>query len=530
MAQVAILFLLPATFIAFVLLLAGLRGRRIGDHPICRRCGYDLFGQPAGTAVCGECGSDLNRRRALLVGHHQRRKGLLLSGVVLLVPFLPIDGILIWGRANHVDWLKYAPTWWLISRAQSADPAKRSAALAELIDRAGKKSLTGEQWVAVANAAIAYDADSNKTWDAGWESLVEPGRAGSLLPDGLWKKYLDTLAQQSCSNDRNRQALALTDLSAAVSSGAPTASDLAYVISSGLNDQADPTNSWTPAWGDLIEKIRSNGLLSDERWKQYASQVLQNAYTLHLRPKVRLGDPVCYSLEFAGIRTGTGQTLMLQVHDERLEWDNPRGESASFTWPADQRYWVLHSVENWRDGSVPESLFPSWVSSGPQRIRDSLRVQIAEHERQGKMDALAESQVEAAGTFILVPANQPTVELVHKPALADVMRQSITVEALRLSGNHYSLSMHIRPNMPAAMVCDVLLRQRGKEIHINSILARTNPFGSMDYDSFGVWPDGKTGKSDIILRPNPSVAADTLDITQIWGGEIVIKDVPVQYR
>ena len=36
-----------------------LRGRRVGDHPYCRRCGFDLFGKPPGSTVCSECGADL---------------------------------------------------------------------------------------------------------------------------------------------------------------------------------------------------------------------------------------------------------------------------------------------------------------------------------------------------------------------------------------------------------------------------------------------------------------------------------------
>ena len=35
-----------------------LRGRRVNDHPICRRCGYDLWSNP-GAVTCLGCGADL---------------------------------------------------------------------------------------------------------------------------------------------------------------------------------------------------------------------------------------------------------------------------------------------------------------------------------------------------------------------------------------------------------------------------------------------------------------------------------------
>jgi hypothetical protein len=39
-----------------VTLRAGLRGRQIDNHPLCRRCGFDLTGRLAHSAKCAECG------------------------------------------------------------------------------------------------------------------------------------------------------------------------------------------------------------------------------------------------------------------------------------------------------------------------------------------------------------------------------------------------------------------------------------------------------------------------------------------
>ena len=45
------------------LLRRGLRGRRVGAHPVCGKCGFDLFGLPADQAKCPECGNDEFSRR-----------------------------------------------------------------------------------------------------------------------------------------------------------------------------------------------------------------------------------------------------------------------------------------------------------------------------------------------------------------------------------------------------------------------------------------------------------------------------------
>ena len=34
---------------------------------------------------------------------------------------------------------------------------------------------------------------------------------------------------------------------------------------------------------------------------------------------------------------------------------------------------------------------------------------------------------------------------------------------------------------------------------------------------------------DVILRPDPTLAAQTVDMVEIWGEDVVLKDVPVRY-
>jgi hypothetical protein len=50
-----------ALFLGGISLVArGLRGRRIDDHPLCERCGFDLTGKPQGSDICSECGAELS--------------------------------------------------------------------------------------------------------------------------------------------------------------------------------------------------------------------------------------------------------------------------------------------------------------------------------------------------------------------------------------------------------------------------------------------------------------------------------------
>src|SRR5690349_8575504 len=97
------LALLACTAFSVALIYLGLRGRRVDDHPLCRRCGYDLVGLPSDGSgrVCPECGSDLHRRRAIRTGHRARRRGQVAAGAALLAPCLAVLGFVGWAWVHE---------------------------------------------------------------------------------------------------------------------------------------------------------------------------------------------------------------------------------------------------------------------------------------------------------------------------------------------------------------------------------------------------------------------------------------------
>ena len=46
---ISLLLSFLAVIFGLVSVYIGLRGKRLGDHPVCAACGYDLFGQPPGS-------------------------------------------------------------------------------------------------------------------------------------------------------------------------------------------------------------------------------------------------------------------------------------------------------------------------------------------------------------------------------------------------------------------------------------------------------------------------------------------------
>src|SRR3982751_3540492 len=106
----ALIALTSASIVVFLAaLLYALRGRRVDDHPICRRCGFDVFGRPEGSSTCSECGADLARRRAIRVGRRERRRGLArVAGSGVLMSAVVLGGI-GWMQLRGVDLQRHPP-------------------------------------------------------------------------------------------------------------------------------------------------------------------------------------------------------------------------------------------------------------------------------------------------------------------------------------------------------------------------------------------------------------------------------------
>ena len=156
--------------IGALLLAAGLRGRRVGDRPHCRRCGYDLSGTPNQT--CSECGADLSRPGATAIGRRQRRAGLAWGGLaLLLVAALPLAASVLGLRGD--DW---KPTFVLLWESPGDAGARR-----ELAGRWADGRLSDA--AAAELTAQAMAAHAAEVWDETWWPVIEEAIRQDALDD-----------------------------------------------------------------------------------------------------------------------------------------------------------------------------------------------------------------------------------------------------------------------------------------------------------------------------------------------------------
>ena len=186
--------LLPL-LIGSMLLICGLRGRAMDDHPICRRCRFDLFGLPPGGKKCSECGADLSLARAVRIGNRRKRPGLATLGALLMLPAVAGLGLLAWASIGDVKWIEHAPDWFVVRQSNSAVAADRDPALKELTRRLIAGELSDPRIAGIADAQLTWQADDKTPWVIQRGDLIDAARAAGKLPDDKWKQYVRNAVQ-----------------------------------------------------------------------------------------------------------------------------------------------------------------------------------------------------------------------------------------------------------------------------------------------------------------------------------------------
>jgi hypothetical protein len=118
-SSVVILFLAVLAGLGLMMLIGGLRVRRRGDTPHCRKCDYPLTGLAA-PEQCPECGAPLASSMAVARGDRYRRSRLAWAGLaVLLIAGTPLS-LLVSTSARGYDWYRVRPTAWVLNDLESS--------------------------------------------------------------------------------------------------------------------------------------------------------------------------------------------------------------------------------------------------------------------------------------------------------------------------------------------------------------------------------------------------------------------------
>ncbi len=340
-----------------------------------------------------------------------------------------------------------------------------------------------------------------------------------LSSRAYWYPYAPViyLAHEASVVDPSRRDPALSELVRRSRAGALSASDTRRVADAALTYQADRSKPWDASWGELLERFRAAGRLSDDGWSRYAAQAVLTL-TVQARSSVRSGDPLPFrcDLDLTRVASPTALWMAPQQKSRSCEVTPQSGGPAVPVNAHRSRVDASDLLQFRPDGSAWRLVYRTEVEVG---------------DRKAGLRTPAVQRLVASAPFVMGPATRASVAPLPDPALAAAIRRSLAVTA-RWDG-------HPDRGLPAVDVdvdsertpfdvsFDVLVRSAGSEIRVGDFCHGREPLGF--HLTLRCPPSVDRARPvDVIFRSDPGpAAATTVDVSTIWAGELTFAGVSV---
>jgi hypothetical protein len=288
------------------------------------------------------------------------------------------------------------------------------------------------------------------------------------------------------------------------------------IVDRALAIQADRAIPWSPKWGWILEDARAVGRLSDERWDQY----LRQGYLVKLviRPAIRQGDPLplwvpsSYPRRIGAVNYGFecspetaqiagGQPLKLQ----------PVRLPAEFSTPPMMQ--------------VPPKITAS-LTPGIHRVNVSARLKFSVSATQ---PAVANVGIPLSAEVTVLPREAAIPLVVEDAATQALVDRSVAVTSIFLDPQRRMTINCEWKGLPADLVHTLWLRlPGGKEIDLGLLATGSNGSGFTRYRQPATFSLDGVSTVTLTFRPEISLAKLRVQSTPVFGGEIVVPDVPVR--
>ncbi len=198
-----VIVMLGAMLLAgLAMLVRGVGGKRLNNHPHCMKCDFDLVGLYGRTADrrathCPECGADLTGRHAVYVGRRERRAGLMVMGVLCVC--VPVGLLMTWGvgAVANVSMVSQYPDWLLVWSIEHGTPRRQADELHEVVDRLTLNTFDASYMPETIERALEVQGDRSITWEPAWGDLIENARKAGFVSNEQMKTYMEQAAEFS---------------------------------------------------------------------------------------------------------------------------------------------------------------------------------------------------------------------------------------------------------------------------------------------------------------------------------------------
>ncbi len=552
------------------------RGKRVDDHPVCRRCGFDLVGHREPRGACPECGADVSGPRGVRIGNRRRRRGALAAAGVLAGLGLTAGGggAAMW--AMGYDWYRVKPYGWLLSDAVSHAGTMNEPNVAELGRRLAAGGLSTSQTNRLVTAGLDVQGDRSLVLTDEWEAVLDGLMAGGAFGPAEWERYYEqglTWELEVRPVIRRGQSLRinlrstfdrLTDTTRVTGKREAEALTLGGV-------RVHPAG-WFEGrtHGQSASGLGSNySLATDVKWRQLKSApdgptALETAIIYELTPvltttaptpTVTVRVPISTQLRIAAADAVVDRFVAEEGHRDAMEaaWTRTRVEVADgkpAVWlrlesppvAMAMGVWLRWADEEARVGGllVEAGSSPRWRKIGPWRPpRGPAWPTEGEAEVVLKPEQSAADYVFALDTYWADPMRRDGV-MVNEPyepafnrdaSLTEQMEKAVTIKRVSVRDperKKFGMSLSTW-QAPVRLAYKVVLLHEGREIPGPSHITLSAKAGdNMSYSSGGYpIPDPAMDRIDILLVPDREWEDGSTDPTPPWGYPLLFEDVPL---
>lgn len=338
-------------------------------------------------------------------------------------------------------------------------------------------------------------------------------------------------------NDADRSAApvrdnALREIARRAKSNQLSDGQLRTVAARALEAQADRSRAWVPLWGDVFEAAHTANAVTAEQWKQYVYKAPQ--WTLDARPRVRQGAPLAVRFSRDDARLGTNTQMWFNyTYTDVLIDGKPcsrsvRGSGGGSNLSVGGGGSSSQTVEP--DDAAMKDLAP-----GPHRVTVRMEIRLYDLPYAAAQTAtpLVTQTIALDSDWELV--NEPTVRVVTDPSLRPAVEKSVRITRVARQAydpDHISVEVEAS-SPPVGLGYAVILRAGNREHNVGSVSFKAVPAsakmgGGHSWHTGSQVRDLKADVCDVILRPSLNAVEATVDLTEMWDGELVFKDVKIE--
>ncbi|MEX2219586.1 MAG: hypothetical protein WD749_12605 [Phycisphaerales bacterium] len=482
MTAPVLLGLIAAIVTGVVLVILGLRGKRLNRNPTCGDCRFDLSGRPEGTITCPECGAGLKRPGAIRIGQRRKRPLFIVGGGVLAGFPMLLVGTAAFAMLTGSEVDSYKPFWLLSWEARYVSAARSQSIATEIGRRIAAKTLAPEQRAAAVAVALDIQGDPTRPWCHQWGDLIEDARMDGKLSDEDQARF-------------RRQAAVL---------------------------------EWTAR-----PRVRAGGVLpvvAKLKEARVGSQTMMQGIAMLKSmtvdgEKAARGKPQMPGMEMWGFPgMGVGQPV---------GW---------FQLTGSKNPWGMGAIES--QVQVPVSV-PAGAGAGRHECGVTISVRPIDMNamRAGfnwntmnEQDSPDASEHSTSMSFEVVGEGEPAIELVEPtPDLAAKLKAQLGPQDVQVwAGMGRSVMAQFSvADLPVDVAFDVHISNEGRTWKIGSFTSGTGweqgfyGYGGPDKQRHVSGPArGLKGTTvTVTLKPSPGAAERTLEVTKIYNGELVFENV-----